>query len=397
MTVLDPVGGAAVHHPLPMARAGQFLVETSLPFKSLCHMKLKLAHGLLAPVAGLVMAVTSSSTQLMPANSSAVIYEGRFATEPSGAVQLGFPGVTAHLRFRGKGLIMRARAPNDEVAFDVSVDGADFTLLRLHGGEGDYSLIQGENIAEHTVTIVRRNESWQGTCEIKGFDPGAGGELLAPSALPPRKLMFIGDSVTCGEMTAFQPGREMHDKMNSNARVSYGMILARRLGAQCHLVSYGGRGIIRDWQGIRDIRNAPQFYELALPDDPTVPWEHARYVPEAIGLELGTNDFSPGVPDQNEFVNAYVEFIRKVRRDAPGALIFIMDSPIVDDDPIRGPRRTVLHAYLEQVVTRVRNPQVVLAPLRHYPGVPGNGHPTGQDHLAIAAELEPVLHRALGW
>jgi formate dehydrogenase major subunit len=61
-------------------------------------------------------------------------------------------------------------------------------------------------------------------------------------------------------------------------------LVARRLGAQCHLVSYGGRGIIRDWQGIRDTRNAPVFYELALPDDPAVRWDHMRYVPDAIGI-----------------------------------------------------------------------------------------------------------------
>jgi lysophospholipase L1-like esterase len=128
-----------------------------------------------------------------------------------------------------------------------------------------------------------------------------------------------------------------------------------------------------------------------------VRWEHSRYVPDAVGIQLGTNDFNQGVPDQNEFVNAYVEFIQKVRRDAPNALIFVMDSPIVNDDSVKGPRRTVLHAYLEQIVARTGSDRVMVAPLKHYPGVPGNGHPTGRDHQAMAAELEPVLRRTLGW
>jgi lysophospholipase L1-like esterase len=173
------------------------------------------------------------------------------------------------------------------------------------------------------------------------------------------------------------------------------MIVARRLGAECHLVSYGGRGIIRDWQGIRDTRNAPQFYELALPDEPKAKWDHHRYVPDAIGIQLGTNDFNQGIPEQNEFVNAYVEFVRKVRRDAPNASIFLMDSPIVTDDSVKGPRRTALHGYLEQIVRRLDDAKVQQLPLRTYPGVPGNGHPTGAEHEAMADAIEPAIRAAL--
>jgi hypothetical protein len=357
-------------------------------------MKFKLTSTWLAAVAGLASVAAAASTALMPANQTGVAYEGRYAIDAAGAIRLGFPGVTAHLHFRGKDLVLHANAEKEGTGLDVAVDGAAPTLLALHEGAHEYPLLSGATAAEHNVVLTRRNESWQGTIDLLGFDL-AGGEWLAAPVLPARKLMFIGDSITCGEMTAFAPGQEMH--RNSDARLSYGMILARRFGAQCHLVSYGGRGVIRDWQGIRDTNNAPQFYELALPDDPATKWDPARYVPDAIGIGLGTNDFNQGVPDQNEFVNAYVEFIRKIQRDAPSALIFVMDSPIVDDNATKGPRRTVLHAYLEQIVARVRSPLVILAPVSHYPGVPGNGHPTGAEHEAMAAELAPVLQRALGW
>ena len=292
---------------------------------------------------------------------------------------------------------MRVNASDDDLYFDVGVDGAAPTLLRLNKGAGEYVVVPGVVVAEHTVALTRRNESWQGIVSILGFNLGGPGELLALPAAPSRKLMFIGDSVTCGELTAYETGRDTKAKINSNGRLSFGMILARRLGAQCHLVSYGGRGLIRDWQGIRDGCNAPKFYELALPDDPAAHWDHRRYVPDAIGIQLGTNDFSQGIPDQTEFVTAYVEFIRKIRSDAPDALIFVMDSPMVGDDPARGPRRTALHFYLEQIVARSGSPKVVLAPLPHYPGVPGNTHPTGREHEAMATELEPLLRRALGW
>ena len=337
------------------------------------------------------------STSAVPANHPLIVYEGRQAAEASGAVRLGFPGVTVHVSFRGRGLTVRVDAAAENLYLDVRIDGAAPVPLRLRAGPGDYALGPDAAAAVHAVTLVRRNESWHGAVTLHGFDPGPGGGILPGPALPARKLLFIGDSVTCGEMAAYEPGRALKDYLNWSPRDSYGLILARRLGAQCHLVSYGGRGIIRDWQGIRATRNAPQFYELALPDGPAAAWDHACYLPDAIGIQLGTNDFNPGIPERDEFVNAYVRFIQKVRRDAPHALIFVMDSPIVRDDPVHGPRRTGLHGYLEQIVTRSGSRQVILAPLSHYPGVPDNGHPTGREHVAMADELEPLLRRRLGW
>jgi hypothetical protein len=357
-----------------------------------------LVSGLFASVGALGSAVGAygaADEMWAPANSPAIRYEGRYVSDSSGAVRLGFPGVTVHLRYQGPGLSLRTWASSDGVWFDVVVDDAAPTRLHLHEGEGDYVLLPTGAAAEHTVALVRCTESWQGACSLRAFDPGHGGRLLALSSPPPRRLMFVGDSVTCGERAAFEPARAASGPETSNARLSYGMILARRLGTQCHLVSYGGRGMIRDWQGIRDTRNAPQFYELALPDEPGTFWDHRLYVPDVIGIQLGTNDFSQGIPDQNEFINGYVEFVRKVRRDAPDATIFLMDSPIVTDDPVHGPRRSALHAYLELIVRRVDSPKVMLAPIAHYHGVPGNGHPTGAEHEAIAGELEPLFRRAL--
>lgn len=331
------------------------------------------------------------------ANAPVVRYEGRYAVDAHDGVRLGFPGVTAYLRFRGSSLALRASASTGDVWFDVAIDDASPAKLHLREGDGNYPLLTANTIGEHRLRLVRRTESWQGECTLHGFELGAGGEYLSAGTAPARRLMFIGDSVTCGEMTAWTPTGPAKSAENSSAALSYGMIVARRLGAECHLVSYGGRGIIRDWQGIRDTRNAPQFYELALPDDPKSKWDHHRYVPDAVGIQLGTNDFNQGIPDQNEFVSAYVEFVRKVRRDAPSAAIFLMDSPIVTDDAIKGPRRTALHGYLEQIVQRIDDPKVRLLPLQNYPGVPGNGHPTGAEHEAMADAIEPAFRAALGW
>jgi Carbohydrate esterase 2 N-terminal len=340
--------------------------------------------GLIPMSAGNEPNAAADGSGLVRADDSRALYEGRYAKGADGALRLGFPGVVAHLRFRGQALSLKAEASNADSMFDLSVDGGAPTLLRLGPGTATYPLYSGP-AGEHVIELTRRNESWRGTCSLQGYLPGSDSVLLAAAPLPGRKLMFIGDSVTCGELTAWTAGGDPKDGINSDARLAYGMILARRLAAQCHLVSYGGRGLIRDWKGIRTGTNAPQFYERALPDDPSALWPPGRFIPDAIGVQLGTNDFSSGIPTEEEFVTPFIAFI------------FVMDSPIVRDDPAGGPKRTVLHGYLEAVVAAFASPRVRLVPLKHYPGVPGNGHPTGPEHAAMADEIEPVLRSALGW
>ena len=248
----------------------------------------------------------------------------------------------------------------------------------------------------HRVVVLKRTEAWQGTLAVAAI---SGPARVTPLPLPDRRLLFIGDSITCGAATDVPDASSTLDgTITNDAAKSFGRVLAARLGAACHLVSYGGRGIIRDWQGIRAINNAPVFYERAMPDDPLALWDHRRYVPHGIAIALGTNDFNQGVPDQNEFVNAYVEFVRKVMRDAPAAAIFVADSPMTNDGSAAlGHLKTIQRDYLDHVVAAVGSPRVTRAPLAHYPGRAVNVHPIASEHVAIAAELEPRFRAALGW
>jgi hypothetical protein len=82
-----------------------------------------------------------------------------------------------------------------------------------------------------------------------------------------------------------------------------------------------------------------------------------------------------------------------VRRDAPNAPILLLDSPIVVDGDL--PKRTVLGAYVDEVVRRIASPSVTHASVSHYAGRPTTAHPIVEDHVAIAAELEPLFRKAL--
>jgi lysophospholipase L1-like esterase len=339
----------------------------------------------------------SAARRFVAANAPEIVYEGRTQATPAGVVRLGFPGIVIHLRLRGDSLALRADAAMPEEYLDISVDGADPQRLELRKGLGEYPLLAKSAARDHRLEITRRTESWQGECDIVGFVLGSNSALLAPDPLPGRKLMFIGDSATCGEAADFRPGDPVKANKESDANLSYAKLLARRLNAQCHLVTYGGRGVLRDWQGIRKFPLPQEYYELALPDDPTSVWNPRDYVPDAIGICLGVNDFDVGVPDENEFVNAFVQFLQKIHRDAPRAAIFLIDSPILSDEPGKVARRGVLHAFLKEVAAQAGFQNIQVVATSYQPGRPGNTHPTARQHRAIADEIEPEFRRVLRW
>ena len=323
-------------------------------------------------------------------------YEGRVARlrDASGAafVRAGFPGVVLRMNFTGSGLVLDTVASTENVFIDLSVDGGAPAMVRLAPGRQRLPVFSGP-AGLHRVELTRRTESWEGVWDIVGATV-KGGAFLPASPLPNKRLMFIGDSITCGAGADVLRDDTRQDMSTNNARKSFGKTLAARLGAQCHLVAYGGRGVLRDWQGMRTIRNAPQFYDLALPDDPDTRWDASAWVPNAIGICLGTNDFNQGIPDQNAFVNVYQQFLEKIRRDAPLAHVFVINSPMLVDGEL--PKRSVCNAYLDEVVRRARNPLCTRITIRHYPGRAVNAHPIEEEHVAMAAELDPFFRKALG-
>jgi lysophospholipase L1-like esterase len=333
----------------------------------------------------------------LPAAAADVRYEGRTSVAADGAVWMAYPAVTVHLRFRGEWLALRALATKDTSSFDVAVDGRKPVRVLLPAGEAR-TLLWSDPQAHgvHEAEVVRRTEAWMGLCALRSFESPGG--FLPPPQAPERRLLFIGDSFTCGASTEVRDGVPMEGKtLRQNARLSYGWILSRRLGSQCCIVGCGGRGLLRDWQGLRTARLAPEYYDSVLPDDPSSRWDPLSYVPDGVCICLGTNDFDEGIPDQTDFVRTYSGLVEKIRHDAPHAEILLVDSPILLDRPGDVPKHTVLHAYLEQVVQRLADPGVRLAPIHTYPIIEGDGHPNGAAHGAVADELEPQLREALGW
>ncbi len=350
----------------------------------------------------LAQPIASKTDEVIPANDPRIGVMGRIDTRVAGRVRFGYPGVTLRVHFTGTSLTMRTDATTPNSYFDIFVDGEEHRVLRLAQGESEVTIADGLGAGDHTVELVRRTETWVGIVTVTGFRLSPGGALLAAQPWPERKMLFIGDSVTCGEAMERPPDWKSNRPASWNPYESYGMLLARKFDAQVQLVCFGGRGLVRDWQGKHDVLNAPQFFDLALPEDKDAPrWDQKKYVPDVVVVSLGTNDFNLAIgdfPDKKEWIAAYVRFVKAIRANFPAAYIFLTEGAIVDDkDDAARPRKTVLKSYISETASRLGDPRVHVLESIHYPGDPSDAHPTTPQHAAMARDMEPVIRQVVGW
>ena len=335
------------------------------------------------------------------ATDARILYMGRVETSGRGA-QMGYPGITVRFAYRGPAPTVRMTGDSPDCYFNLSCNGWDPVVIHLKQGENAIVLPTGAApAAGWVVEFVRRTESWMGTASFDGLLLPAGCELLAPPAFPERKLMFIGDSLTCGEYDERFPPENDSTARSTNAARSYGMLLARWLGAQVHLISYGGRGITRDWAGKSDVNTLPVFFPRTLPDTAGFPWDPSRYQPDVIVINDGT-DFDGGPLDAERFTAAYGAFVAEVRSAYPRAYILLTESGFQSDgsDGRSRAARDQLLVTIQAVADgrrRAGDERVGVARTGFFPGTPSNPHLVAFQHEQIALDLLGPIRKAAGW
>ncbi|HEX7641424.1 MAG TPA: GDSL-type esterase/lipase family protein [Burkholderiaceae bacterium] len=315
---------------------------------------------------------------------------GRSDSAPDGSVRFGYPGVSFLLEFEGRTLSVDAASSGSRSLLDVRIDGGASQVIALSTEPRCVVLLSEAYSARHQVEIMHRSETWHGIVSIREFSFDGS---LAPGAPPPqRKIMLLGDSVTCGEaIDRADGGGEAGSR--SNPRLSYGMLAASALHAQAVLVCYGGRGLVRSWNGRTDELNLPDFFQLAIADPANlVRWDHARYDPDVIVCAIGTNDFTEGIPEREAYVDAYAGFVATLLRTHKRAQIVLTEGAILDGD-----KKSALSAYLAQTVARVADSRVRVVRSRHYPGDASDAHPTREQHAEMAQDLAEQLRTIMNW
>jgi lysophospholipase L1-like esterase len=325
-----------------------------------------------------------------PASDKHIAIMGRTQSNDDKSLTFAYPGVTLSMDVVGSELNMEAQSSGDNSYLDVIVD-QQARIVKLSNKRQTIKLFKSPTAGSHKVEIVHRSETWHGQVTISQFTL-TGGKFLAAPKLAKRKILVLGDSVTCGEAIDRVAGETKNPRW-WNARHSYGMLTANKLNAQVQLVCYGGRGLIRSWNGKTDDLNLPDFYPLTIADPQhPISWDKSNYKPDLIVSAIGTNDFSQGIPAHEAYVAAYVKFINRLLVDYPHAKIAVTEGAILNGDG-----KTAMIEYLTETLNRVNNPKVYRVLSNYYPGDAIDAHPTDEQHADMANDLAPQLKAIMNW
>jgi lysophospholipase L1-like esterase len=355
----------------------------------------------------------------VPVSDPNIRYVGR-VTKTAELVAFALPTVQIQTVFEGDAIDMRLRDHGLGTAvatnfYWIIVDGAQ-QKLKVCPAREVYPLARNLGPGPHTLTVVKRTESGPGGQEGAGIGEFLGfrvrpGTALAEVSKPTRLMEFVGDSITCGygdEVSTTDPDSYKFTSINEDGYNAYGAVTARAFGADYVAVAVSGRGVVRNYTGLASPL-VPEIYERTLPDEVSAPaWDFSLYSPDVVVINLGTNDFSPGIElDQLDafratFKTGYVEFLSRIREVHPQASIIAAVGPMMSDYYPDGYNAwTSIQADVAAVVEeRHSSGDADVHYFAFEPQVSPYGedwHPTLTTHQKMADVLVPFISGVRGW
>lgn len=350
--------------------------------------------------------------QYLP-NDPKIRYSGRIDFSRPQAPTYSAVGAYITARFRGDSILA---AISDEFLYgrrnyyEVVIDGEVVQKLAPEPGTDRYMLAEDLEPGEHTLVLAKRTEASIGRATFRGFE--VTGELLEPPPPMERRIEFIGDSITAGagnEVAASSPlCAEDHWGEPNDNYLSYGPVAARALGAEYHVTAVSGIGLTVNYSQMYDARTMAEVYELLyLEDEDSPEYDRSKFTPDVVVVALGTNDFSPGDSERPPlevapYIDAYVEFVERLRGYYPEAHIFCLSSPMLGDG---WPDETYTSASsLKETIAAVEahfqdagDERVHAFEVTKLSGQGCGTHPNVAQHALLGEELAEEIAATVGW
>ncbi|UTF59546.1 GDSL-type esterase/lipase family protein [Gilvimarinus sp. DA14] len=360
-------------------------------------MKDMFARSVLALCAALVCNFAAAE-QLAAPNQKHFSYQGRIDFSEPAAPVLSWPATRIDLRFAGSevAVILDDDSGNNFYSAFINRDWDNPIVLDLLPGKHRYGVAEGLPEGEHQLTLVKRTEGEEGVTRFLGVALNDEAKLLAPPALPERRIEIYGDSITSG-MGVMAPLRGEDGKLaDKNAFMSYGAMTARALNADYRAISQSGIGVMISWFDF----TMPDFYDQLTADgDNDSQWDFSRWTPQVVVVNLMQNDswlvedrLDP-VPSAEQRIAAYLEFLQSIHSKYPDALMVTalgsMDAT-AEGSPWPG--------YIEQATAQMRElyPQGEFATV-FFPFTGYGQHPRVEHNRANAELLTDLIKQKMNW
>lgn len=225
----------------------------------------------------------------------------------------------------------------------------------------------------------------------------------------PRKIEFIGDSITCGYGNEGKLDIDVFKTSQENPWLAYASKTARKLNADYNLVSWSGIGIISSYteeEVPNDELLMPKLYKYTdmdldkihgIPQSDYEVWDNSRFVPDLIVINLGTNDssYTKNIKERVDcFENGYLKFLSQVRQANPSSTILCILGVMGDD----------LYPSVEKCVSCFSQEfhddniySIHLTPQDEADGIGTDSHPSLPTHDKLSIKLAEKIKEIMKW
>ncbi|MCL6458937.1 MAG: acetyl xylan esterase [Gorillibacterium sp.] len=314
---------------------------------------------------------------------------GRFDRTEEERPRCGWVNSAVFLAFQGTAIHMTAEDSHGQDYVEIVVDGIARNWINLEKGVHDYIIQQGLPDGEHTLEIHKRTGILTGSITFHSFSLPNGGMFLNPPIPKKIRLEYFGDSVTDG--AGIGHPHDLREATNlDDGYMSYAGISARLLNAEYQTLAICGIGVLQDAMG--NMNGLPVHFLGTLGND-TAPWDFSQYIPDGIVINLGQNDYSTPI-DDDEYMAAYIGFIKDILAKYQNPYVFCCVGTM-NNNYLASVTKAVAH------FNKSGNNNVFLVDLGLiHPEVEGWGggfHPGFQTHYRMGCELASFIADKTGW
>lgn len=333
----------------------------------------------------------------MSFSKNKVDFIGRFVKKGD-RYEFGWSGSTIRAGFVGTEISVKIELLELEEQYgtadylEVMIDGERVKTMPVTKDLVVCTLAEDLEYGYHYVELIKRTGVVRTLIGFYEFDYGDGMAAYAP-AQKERTIEFIGDSITAGWGNMSSWYTQKFILSEQDATRSYGYLVAKSLNAEAILTAISGSGIVLNSGGSRP-GNAPLYWKSnANKYNPTQYDFSSAKQPDAVVINLGTNDYLAGV-DEEEFFTEYLKFVEDVRRQYPNAYILCTIGTMTVQ-PYWAIQEVV--AELNYAGDNKVSAYEIKVKMDKNEMIGAVGHPSAKCHEEMAKEITAVLKERLGW
>ncbi len=318
-------------------------------------------------------------------------YLGRWNTSQSQGPRCQWSDAGFEFRFKGTAANVAINDSGTSNMFEVVIDGKPSSIVQDANGQHTYQVCAFTDPGIHTVALFKRTEAFFGIAQVEGIQLSSHGKLLSLPRTSGRRIEVVGDSISCGYGDEAKNQNSKFRAQTENAYETYGAIAARYFGAEFSDIAWSGRKMWPD-------NTTPSIYAYSLPTDTSSLWNYSKWVPQAIIINLSTNDFNGSTPSVKDWTGGYEAFITRLRKHFPKAVIFVASSPMEG-----GTRSSLIRTYLHKIVSDEHAAGDTRVHFMNYAtedpadGLGSGWHPSLKTHRIMAHVTEAAIAKWLGW